>query len=124
MRSPPVPSLLANCPGCPQDLEEIYRTMLAKAADDRFAAPAEVADAIAELADADELAELIAAIPVDAAKIADAEANAQSPGMDTARRLVTGSGGLPSTAASAIAGPPGNDFAATCNWRSSDRCWR
>ena len=89
----PVPSLLGTCRGCPQDLEEIYETMLAKAADDRFAAPAEVADAIAEFADAEELGELIAAIPADATKIAAAEANAEAPGLETARRLVTGSGG-------------------------------
>ncbi len=51
----PIPSLLDNCPDCPQDLEEVYETMMAKDPRERFAVPAEVAEAMAEFADEEEV---------------------------------------------------------------------
>ena len=59
----PIPSLVEICPDCPQDLEDVYETMLAKDPRDRYAEPAEVAKAMAEFADAEELAEVIASHP-------------------------------------------------------------
>ena len=32
----PIPSLVENCPDCPQDLEEVYETMLAKDPSERL----------------------------------------------------------------------------------------
>ena len=55
----PIPSLVDRCPDCPQDLEEVYKTMLAKDPRQRFAVPAEVAEALGEFADEEELAEVI-----------------------------------------------------------------
>ena len=47
-----IPSLLERCPDVPAELEEIYETMMAKSRQDRYATPAEVAEAVAEFADA------------------------------------------------------------------------
>ncbi len=49
----PIPLLAEACHDCPQDLEEVYETMLAKDPRERYATPAEVAEAIAEFADED-----------------------------------------------------------------------
>ena len=57
----PIPSLVENCPDCPQDLEEVYETMMAKDPRERYAVPAEAAEAMAEFADEEELAEVLAA---------------------------------------------------------------
>ncbi len=81
----PIPSLLDNCPDCPQDLEEVYETMMAKDPRERYAVPAEVAEAMAEFADEEELAEVLAAIPTEA-WIAASSPNLQNPEADTAKR--------------------------------------
>jgi serine/threonine protein kinase len=49
----PIPSLLENCPEAPAELQEVCETMMAKDPRDRYAAPAEVAKAVAEFADAE-----------------------------------------------------------------------
>ena len=81
----PIPSLVDRCPDCPQDLEEVYKTMLAKDPRQRFAVPAEVAEALGEFADEEELAEVIAAVPSDT-WIAASSPNRQGPEADTANR--------------------------------------
>ena len=58
-----IPSLMENCPDVPEELEAVYEKMLAKNPDDRFATPLEAAEALAEFADAEELAEVVAALP-------------------------------------------------------------
>jgi len=87
----PIPSLLEYCPECPQDLEDVHETMLAKDPRDRYAEPAEVAKAMAELADEEELAEVIAALPADNAWLAARDL--QNPELDTAKRQGAGSVG-------------------------------
>ena len=89
----PIPSLLKNCPDCPQDLEQVYETMLAKDPRDRYAVPAEAAEAMAEFADVEELAEVIAAIPTGDALLAASNADLQSPEVDTANKQGAGSVG-------------------------------
>jgi serine/threonine protein kinase len=89
----PIPSLVENCAGCPQELEEVYETMLAKDPRQRYAVPAEVAEAMAEFADAEELAEVIAAIPDDQARTAASSPGLHSPETETARRQGAGSVG-------------------------------
>ncbi len=59
----PIPSLAANCADVPAELEEVYEEMMAKNPEGRFSSPAEVAEAVAEFADAEELAEVISAMP-------------------------------------------------------------
>jgi hypothetical protein len=80
----PIPSLIDNCPDCPQDLEAVYETMLAKDPRERFAEPAEVAQALAEFADEEELAEVIAAFPSGDAWIAANSPKLQGPAAETA----------------------------------------
>jgi serine/threonine protein kinase len=82
----PIPSLLKDCPDCPRELEEIYETTLAKDPRERYSEPAEVAAAIEQFADAEELAELIAAIPRDAVWIAAGRSDLQNPEFDTAKK--------------------------------------
>ena len=89
----PIPSLVENCPDCPQDMEEVYETMLAKDPRGRYADPAKVAEAMAEFADVEELAEVIAAMATDEAWIAASRADLQSPELDTAKKQGAGSVG-------------------------------
>ena len=88
----PIPSLVEVCPDCPRDLEEVYETMLAKDPRERYATPAEVAEAVAEFADEEELAELIAALANDS-WIAARRLDLRSPEADTARKQGAGSVG-------------------------------
>ena len=98
---------------------------MAKDPRERFAVPAEVAEAMAEFADEEELAEVIAAIPADDAWIAASNPNLQSPEADTARPQGAGSVGSERPPPLATAGGlPGRDSAGTFNSRSSDRWWR
>ena len=87
----PIPSLVKACPDCPQDLEEVYQTMLAKDPRERYAVPAEVAEAMAEFAAAEELAEVVAAIPSDDSWLAANSSSVQSPEIDTAKPHDAGS---------------------------------
>ncbi|MGO9115128.1 MAG: serine/threonine-protein kinase [Thermoguttaceae bacterium] len=89
----PIPSLAENCPDCPQDLEEVYETMLAKDPRERYAIPADVVAAMTEFADEEELAEVIAAMASDDAWAAASRADLQSPECDTARKQGAGSVG-------------------------------
>ncbi len=89
----PIPSLVENCPDCPQDMEEVYETMLAKNPRDRYGDPAEVAEAMAEFADEEELAEVIVAMATSEAWIAASRANLQCPELDTAKKQGAGSVG-------------------------------
>jgi serine/threonine protein kinase len=89
----PIPSLLEICADCPQDLEDVYEAMLAKDPSDRYAEPAEVAAALADFADVEDLAELVAAIPNEAAWIAASHVKLQNADVDTAKKLGAGSVG-------------------------------
>ena len=110
----PIPSLVEICPDCPQDLEEVYETMLAKDPRERYAVPAEVAEAMAEFADAEELAEVIAAIPTDDAWIAASRRDLHSPEVDTAKQQGAGSVGSNARRRSTAGGLPGGDSAGMC----------
>jgi tRNA A-37 threonylcarbamoyl transferase component Bud32 len=57
----PIPSLAAYRPDCPPELDQLLTHMMAKEPADRFASPGEVAQALEPLADASELAGLVAA---------------------------------------------------------------
>ncbi len=57
----PIPSLVAYRPDCPPELDQVLTRMMAKERQDRFASPADVAQALEPLADAGELAGLVAA---------------------------------------------------------------
>jgi serine/threonine protein kinase len=81
----PIPPLLDRCPDCPHDLAAVYETMLAKNPKDRYADPAEVVEALAEFADAEELAQVIASIPADDAWMAAGKPGLNSPEADTAK---------------------------------------
>jgi len=87
----PIPSLLENCSDCPQDLEIVYETMLAKDPRERYAEPAQVAKAMVDFADDEELAEVIAAIPTDNAWLAAQDL--QNPELETAKKQGAGSVG-------------------------------
>ena len=89
----PIPPLLENCADCPEDLEDVYETMLAKDPAERYAEPAEVVAAIAEFADEEELAEVVATIPTEEAWMAANRGDLQSPDVDTATRQGAGSVG-------------------------------
>ncbi len=82
----PIPSLVENCADVPTELEEVYEEMMAKNPDGRFASPAEVAEAVAEFADAEELAEVIAALPPHDVCVATDNTGVQGAGADTPRR--------------------------------------
>ncbi len=58
----PIPSLPDNCPDCPPELEDVFLRMMAKDPRDRFAKPADVANALSDLADPQAVAELVGAI--------------------------------------------------------------
>ena len=59
----PIPSLVENCPDCPRRSGRRVRDDARQRSGERYAEPAEVAAAMAEFADAEELAEVVAAIP-------------------------------------------------------------
>lgn len=57
----PVPSIFQHRSDCAEELDGVLSRMLAKEVDDRFATPAEVADAVGKFADLEELVELLPA---------------------------------------------------------------
>ena len=89
----PIPPLVEACQDCPQDLEEVYETMLAKDPRERYATPAEVAEAIAEFADEEELAEVVAAMAKDDSWDAARKLDLRSPEAETANKQGAGSVG-------------------------------
>ena len=91
----PIPSLLENCADVPQELQEVYERMLAKNPEDRYATPVEVAEAVAEFADPEELAEVIAALPPPGVGEAADNTGVQGRGADTPRRASGSAGSLP-----------------------------
>ena len=91
----PIPSLADNCADVPAELEEVYEEMMAKNPDGRFSSPAEVAAAVAEFADAEELAEVIAAMPPHDVCLATDNTGVEGAGADTPRRPDVGSAGSP-----------------------------
>ncbi len=89
----PIPSLLENCADVPAELQEVFETMMAKEPQDRYATPAEVAEAVAEFADAEELAEVIAALPPHEVCVAEDNTGVHGPAAVTPRQQDAGSGG-------------------------------
>jgi tetratricopeptide (TPR) repeat protein len=86
-----VPSLVDACPDCPEDLENILFHMMAKAPDERFDTPGELADALALFADPDELVACVPAVaPAPSANGATPGIAGTDPG--SSRRVVRRSG--------------------------------
>ena len=80
----PVPSIAEHRNDCPKELDRLLGRMMAKATDDRFATPAEVADAIGRFADTDELLELLpASIHVSGQSAVASDPGLASSGVDT-----------------------------------------
>jgi serine/threonine protein kinase len=89
----PIPWLMENCDGAPEELDAVFQKMMAKNAPDRYATPAEVAEAIAEFADSEELAEVIAGLPPHEVCEATNNTGVEGAGADTPRRPDVGSAG-------------------------------
>ena len=79
----------------PAELQEICETMMAKSRQDRYATPAEVAEAVAEFADAGELAEVVAAMPPHEVCVAAENTGIHGPGAITPPRHDPASAGSP-----------------------------
>ena len=91
----PIPSLRENCADVPEELEEVYETMMAKNPQDRYASPTEVAEAVAEFADAEDLAEVVAALPPHEVCVAAENTGVHGPGEITPPRHDPASAGSP-----------------------------
>ena len=122
----PIPSLArAIAPTARRTWKKFTRRCWPRIRASDIAVPAEVAEAMAEFADAEELAEVIAAMATDDAWIAASSPDLQSP----ERRYGQASRGPdrwgPTSAAARKAGGlPGGNSAGMFNSLSSDRWWR
>ncbi len=92
-----IPPLRESCADVPEELEEVYEAMLAKKPEDRYSTPAEVAEAVAEFADAEELAEIAAALPPHDVCVGAENTGAHGPGAITPPQRDSASGSSPTS---------------------------